>query len=109
MASPRRVEEGMLRQGPDFLRTAAGPGQFAGRTTLNSGTATVVVSTAVVNSDSFFRLAEVGVPGVGSNSGGHVVINSIVSGVCFTLARATGVASPVNATISWEIVRTGAR
>jgi len=108
MASPRRVEEGMLRQGPDFNRIYTDGRAFCGRTTLGSGSASVTVSTGVINSNSMFRLASiVGSTALGANSGGGVVVNSIVSGVSFALARPTGTAVAWSDIVSWEIVRTG--
>jgi len=108
MANPRRVEEGMLRQGPDFNRIYPDGRAFCGRTTLGSGSASVTVSTGVVNSNSMFRLASiVASVSVGVNSGGYIAINSIVSGVSFALARSTGVAVAMPEIVSWEIIRTG--
>ena len=81
---------------------------FCGRTTLGSGSASVTVSTGVINSNSMFRLASiVGSTALGANSGGGVVVNSIVSGVSFALARPTGTAVAWSDIVSWEIVRTG--
>jgi hypothetical protein len=82
-------------------------GAWAGRTSLGSAQASVTVSTAVVNSDSVFMIASnPGSVGVGANSGGAVVVNSIVSGVSFALARATAVGAPWDSTVSWMIWRT---
>jgi hypothetical protein len=43
--------------------------------------------------------------GVAANSGGAVVINSIVNGISFAFARETGVAVPWNTTINWMLVQ----
>lgn len=106
---PREVMEGMFQQGPRMLRTSrpGGAQQFAGRTTLSSGSASVTVSTAVVNSDTMFFLGSVVTSAGGAaNSGGGLAVNSVVSGVSFALARPTGTAVPFDETVSWELVLT---
>ena len=80
---------------------------WAGRTTLNSGSITVTVSTTHIQSDAIVLFGtEVNTIGLGANSGGAIVINSLSEGVSFDFARATGVAAPHDETTSWMIIRT---
>ena len=97
-----------LLRGPISTRVApTEPNPWAGRTTLNSGSATVVVSTSAVQSDDIFKIAEnPGSLGVAANSGGPIVVNSIVQNVSFIFGRSTGVAVPWDTTIMWELLRT---
>ena len=92
------------------LRTRTAPTEtnpWAGRTTLASGSATVTVSTAIVQSDSIIQFAtEVGTVGVGANSGANVVVNSIVDAISFAFARATGIAVDWDETVMWQLLRT---
>lgn len=105
--NPNEVLHGPLLEGAMTARTAAGDGQFAGRTVLQSGSASVTVSTAVVNSDSIIRYgSEVSSVGIGANSGGAIVVNSVISGTSFAFARATGVDVAWDETVMWEIMRT---
>lgn len=81
--------------------------QWAGYTALNSGTASVTISTAVVNSDSMINinfkaagtLAASGFPTA-------LVANSIVSGVSFAIAQADGAGRAPSGTVMWDIRRT---
>ena len=94
-------------RGPMRTRTSGEANPWAGRTALNSGSAAVTVSTALVQSDSIIRYGTLPSSlGVAANSGGAIVVNGIVDGVSFDLARATGVAVPWDETIMWELVRT---
>jgi len=80
---------------------------WAGRTTLSSGSSSVTVSTALVNSDSLIlKCSEVASVGVGANSGGAILVNSIVSATSFAFARATGTAAPWDETVMWMLIRT---
>lgn len=84
----------------------AGVDPFVGRTTLSSGSATVTVSTALVQSDSILWATEnPGSVDVAAASGGAVVVNSIVDGVSFALARQYGVSAPWDSTIYWTLFR----
>jgi hypothetical protein len=109
MPNPKEKLAGAKRVGPDYVRTTGLPGLpvFAGRTTLNSGSVSVTVSTAAVRSNSIFRLATVvSTVGLGHNSGGNIVVNSVVHNTSFALARAVGVACPFPEIATWEIVNT---
>ena len=80
---------------------------WANRTTIDSGSTSVTVSTALVNSDSIIRLTtEVGSIDTAIQSAGHIVVNSIVSGVSFALAWALGTSVAFDNTVMWELVKT---
>src|SRR3990167_7748941 len=55
MSQPRELLRGLQFKGPALVSVNSGPTQFAGRTTLNSGSATVVVSTFAVKSNSLIH------------------------------------------------------
>ena len=97
-----------LLRGPISTRTAPTESNpWAGLTTLNSGDATVTVSTSAVQSDDIIKIAEnPGSLGVAANSGGHIVVTSIVQNTSFIFGRSTGVAVPWDTTIMWELMRT---
>jgi len=57
---PRELLRGALLRGPNLIETQSGPQQFAGRTTLNSGSATITVSTFAVQSDSLIHIGKEG-------------------------------------------------
>lgn len=79
---------------------------FAGRTVLASGSSSVTVSTAAVNSDSIIMLtSQVGSAGVGVNSGGAIGVNSIVSGTSFAITRMTGIAVDWDDTVMWHLIQ----
>lgn len=83
---------------------------WAGRTTVDSGTVSVTVSTTMITSDAIFRLgSSVSSVGLGANSGGVIVVNSIVDSVSFALVRATAIAAPWDEIVMWELVRTTSR
>ena len=94
-------------KGPMALETTAGENQFAGRTSLASGTAFATISTAIVNSDSLiqatFQVNTTTASGVAFAAMG---VNSIVSGVSFTFGSVDGVGRAPGGVIMWEIRRT---
>lgn len=95
-------------RGPDRVDlTPARTDPYAGRTTINSGTVAVTVSTALVNSDSLVDYGvQVSTVSPNVNSGGFVGVNSIVSGVSFAFSWATGVAVPQDVIVMWRLTRT---
>ena len=94
-------------KGPLRTQTTGADAPWAGLTTLDSGSATVTVSTASVQSDSIVQFStKVGTVGVGANSGANVVVASVVDAVSFAFARATGVAVPWDETMMWTLTRT---
>lgn len=89
---------------PPMLPQLTGPTQWNGRTTLSSGSVSVTVSNAMINSDQLVGLTlEIGSAGVGANSGGGIAVNSVVHGTSMALTRPTGVAVPWDDTVHWEI------
>jgi len=98
-----------LRGPLTVAQSGAWPGgvdPFVGYTTLQSGSATVTVSTALVQSDCMlFTTEKPGSVSVAAASGGAVVANSLVDGVSFALARQYGVAAPWDSTIYWTLFR----
>ena len=95
-----------------FSPTFRGPGMidtpstnpFAGRTTLNSGSTSVTISTAVVNSDSLiFLTSQIGSMSAVTSYVSMLGVNSIVSGVSFAVARANNQAMAWDDTVMWMI------
>jgi hypothetical protein len=86
--------------------TSRGGTQFVGRTTLNSGTASVTVSTAMVKSDSW--IGGQWIPNAATASGASVTPApmSIVDGVSFAIANPDGAGRAPGGTFCWEIRRT---
>lgn len=91
--------------GPAVMSVASKANQFAGRTTLSSGSATVTVSSTVVGSDSILRFALQSHVRQNSGFGQPVEVATISPGNFFTLSTADGVAFARDTTIMWEIVR----
>ena len=60
MTRPKELSRGALLRGPNLVSVQSGPAQFAGRTTLNSGSATITVSTFAVQSDSLIHIGNEG-------------------------------------------------
>src|SRR5689334_7596484 len=93
---PRRINIGSAVRNP-----------FAGRTTLGSGVAAVTVSTTMIKSGSMMSMATFPASVVvAANSGGRIVVNSVVHEKSFCFSRATGVGVPWDEVISWEITQT---
>lgn len=107
MSKPLEMLFGPLLRGQPGTRTSEETNAWAGRTSLGSGSSSVTVSTTLVKSDSLIFLTEA--PGsvtTVAGSHGHVVVNSIVHGISFALARSTATATPWSATVGWMIWRT---
>ena len=82
-------------------------GQFAGRTTIDSGSTEVAVATTAVKSDSIIRYGiEVGSMSSTGSLAGHIVVNSIVDSTGFMFARHNATAQKWDDVIMWEIVKT---
>lgn len=96
-----------LQRGPFITRIQSGPGQFAGFAVLNSGNASVTVSTTMVRSGDLilhgFNVATT----VASGSGGCATcVSSIVDGVSMAFGYTDGVARGPGGTFMFEIKRT---
>ena len=102
--SPLDILHRPMFKHPPMLPQLSGPTQWNGRTTINSGSASVTVSNAMVASDQLVGLTlEIGSAGAGANSGGGIGVNSVVHGVSMALARPTGTAVPWDDVVMWEI------
>ena len=79
--------------------------QFAGITTLNSGSTTVTVSTTLVKSDSLFFLGTQAPAAVGSATGKPIEVKTVIDSSYFVLGTADGVAMGRDTNISWMLYR----
>lgn len=94
-------------RGPLSFLTAAGPKQFAGLTSLASGTAFATVSTALVTSGMLINHSFAVATTVASGSGGPATcVSSIVDGVSFALGYVDGTGRGPGGTFMWELRRT---
>ena len=88
-----------LMKGPIMTRATSAANQWAGRTTIASGSATQVVSTSQANSDSIISLGiEVAVPAAYTTLGR----TAIASGVSFGTASTTAIWSGDVVGLTWE-------
>lgn len=89
-----------------LVRTNSHAAQYAGRTTLNSGSATVVVSTRAINSDSIISHSMLGNANVASGTAIRPTeVKTISSGGYFTFGTQDGVGIARDTVIMWEIRR----
>lgn len=95
-----------ILRGPLTVRAASASNQFAGRTTLASGSATVTISTTVVQSDSIILLTAEAATNQASGFAKPPEVKSISPGNFFTVGWADGNAVARNTTIMWTIIRT---
>lgn len=94
-------------RGPDLLRTNSGQkNQFAGFTTLNSGTAFVTISTAMVKSGDIIHTSFQVQTTAASGTGYMVGVSSLVNNVSFALGYLDGQGRSPGGIVSWEIRRT---
>jgi len=93
-------------RGPLQTKTNSQAGQWAGRTTLNSGSVTVVISTTNVNSDSLILTGLVGNANVASGTAIHgTEVKTISPGGYFTLGTMDGIGIARDTIIMWTIVK----
>ena len=90
-------------RGPSFIDINSAATQFAGRTTLNSGSTTVVVSTTNVRSDSLVFLSMLGNANVASGQNRVTEVKTISDSGYFTIGTQDGVAIARNTVIMWEV------
>lgn len=84
------IRRGLLR-GPLITMASSSPNQWAGRTTLSSGSATVTVSTFQVNSDSLITLGvEAALPAAYTTLGRTAIASGTISGTASTTAIYSG-------------------
>ncbi len=103
-------EEGRLQKAPVVLhKSATNSGQanqWAGRTTLNSGSAFNTVSTRMIKADS--HISGQWIPNATVSSGQQwstPAVMSIVAGVSFAVGNVDGVGRAPGGTFCWEIKR----
>jgi hypothetical protein len=96
--------------GPMYMPLSGGPNsslEAVGRTAVASGTATVTVSNALVNSDSIIHLTVEASTRQSSGAASNFEVSSIISGVSFVIATADGVNHRAAAsTVMWQLIRT---
>lgn len=80
--------------------------KFAGTIAINSGTATVTVSTTSVKSDSIFQLSLQSLTDQSSGVGRGVEVRSIVDGGYFILGFADGKTQPRDVNVHWILINT---
>ena len=95
-----------LLRGPAYTEANSGPSQFAGRTTLSSGSATVVISTSVVKSDSLIFAQPEANTRQSSGVAQPIEVMSIADGAHFSFGTADGEALARDTTIMWGILNT---
>ena len=105
LITPIETQQRALQKGPMMFDTTSDANQFAGRTTLSSGSATVVISTTVVNSDSLIFHSREGNANVASGTNRVTEVKTISAGGYFTLGTEDGQAIPRDTTLMWEIRR----
>ncbi len=89
------------------LRTpTGGANAWAGRTTLNSGSATVTVSSTVVKSDSIIGLTVEANTRQSSGVAQPIEVMSMQEAVSFAFGTADGVAMARDTTIMWQLTNT---
>lgn len=104
-AKPEEQRDGLRR--PPFTLANSDASQWAGRTTLNSGSATVTVSTDAVNSDSLILLGpEAPGTNVASGFAKPIEVKSKNPGAAFVLGTTDGVAMARDTTVAWLVYRT---
>ena len=105
--TPIEVLQRALLRGPLSTRAASHANQWAGRTTLSSGSATAVVSTTIVNSDSLIFFSMEGNANVSSGTAIRPTeVKTISSGGYFTIGTQDGIAIARDTVLMWEIRRT---
>ena len=101
----KNLSDNLLLRIPLTCRAQSASNQFAGATLLASGSATVVVSTSAVKSNSLLML---GVRALTDQASGFAVpieVRTMVDGARFVLGYADGNAQARDATVYWVIVR----
>lgn len=100
-----QIFRGLLR-GPGHTKAQSATNQWAGRTTLASGSATVTVSTTVVGSDSIINLGIEGNANVASGTNRVVEVKTLSPGNFLTVGTQDGQAIPRDTTVHWMIWKT---
>lgn len=91
MTNPIEVLQRPLFKAPAMVSVSSDAAQYAGRTTLSSGSATVTVSTNAVNSDSIIgRMIEAALPAGYTMQGRTSILSGIATGTVSTTAVYSG-------------------
>lgn len=106
MTTPLELLRRPFLKGPAITQANSSPDQWAGRTTLSSGSATVTVSTRQVNSDSLIWHGAEGNANVASGTNRVTEVKTISSAAYFTLGTQDGQAIPRDTILMWEIRKT---
>ena len=93
-------------RGPLRTRASSASNQWAGRTTLNSGDATVAVSCSVVQSDSIIQYGIEANTRQDSGVGAAIEVMSIIDGSGFAFGTSGGETLARDTTIMWSLMRT---
>ena len=94
-------------RGPMRTRTApTEPNAWAGRTTLNSGDATVTVSSTLIQSDSIVQIGVEANTRQDSGVGAAIEVMSIQDGVSFAFGTSGGETLARDTTIMWSLMKT---
>ena len=94
-------------RGPMRTRTApTEPNAWAGRTTLNSGSATSTVSTTLIQSDSIIQYGIEANTRQDSGVGAAIEVMSIIDGSGFAFGTSGGETLARDTTIMWSLMRT---
>lgn len=107
-SNPREIATAPQWKGQPFAKIV-GSGTWCGFTTIQSGVASVVVSTSLVKSDSFVEIVHTAINSIGAanvGSCGPIVVNSIVDSTSFAFTRSSGTAVGISTTLGWMIWRT---
>lgn len=92
-----------LARTPLSVRANSAANQFAGATVLGSGSATVVVSTTSVRSNSMFFLGAHSLTDQSSGVAAAIEVRTIVDRSHFVLGNSDGIADARETTIFWMI------
>lgn len=104
---PLELVQRALLRGPLITKINSSPNQWAGRTTISSGSASQVVSTFVVNSDSLFNLAlQVALPAAYTTRGQIATVSGDTRGIASTTAVYSG--QTIHATFQSETATSSA-
>ena len=100
----------MLRRGfltgPMVTKAQSASNQFAGRTTLNSGSATVAVSCSTVKSDSIIQYGIHSDTRQDSGVGSPIEVMSIIDGSGFAFGTSGGETIARDTTVMWSLMNT---
>lgn len=103
--SAEQIFRGFIRR-PLLVEIRSAANQFAGFTTLASGSATQVVSTSAISSGDLVFTGFMGPSDTASGTGRMIEVKSIDSGNAFHFGTADGLTIPRDTHIMWMIFKT---